>query len=131
MAAWGDLGRVGGFDAGLASALRFGFLLLSASFLGLKVVDVPWLRLKPGWRTTVTSLVLIGLLHAAALERIADTRIAYTPSHVGMVLFVSGLLATQASLLPDLIRLRSRASAVGPYGILIPAARGPRAPPLS
>lgn len=64
--AWGRFG-----DNGSASIEVIG-LSLSLAFFVLKVVDVRFLRLNPGWRSFVAASVIVALLHVNVLNRIAD-----------------------------------------------------------
>ncbi len=146
LASWGSIGNSADV---LAELLRSGFLLASAVFFVLKFVDVPWLRVKPGWRTSVASLIIIGLLHVGILDRATGGQMAYSHGHVGVVLIVSGLLGcdTVLRILAGLmkrrivsVRLRAAPAVCRPtfvIGLLPPqwslACRpcGPRAPPLA
>ncbi len=69
-------------------ALRLLALILSSLFFTLKIADVAWLRLKPGWRPLVASLVVIGFLHVHAISRGAEGELAYSPAHLSVVLIV-------------------------------------------
>lgn len=51
------------------SPLRTLFLVLSALFFALKVVDVPWLRFRTDLRASITWLLILGILHMGALNR--------------------------------------------------------------
>jgi len=70
------------------SVFRFGGLLLAATFCLLKIADVAWLRIRPGWRGAVSMAVVVALLHAGALERAQAGDVSLTPSQVGVFLFV-------------------------------------------
>jgi len=74
------------FDA--STVFRFAGLLLAAAFCLLKVADVPWLRIRPGWRGSVSIAVVLALLHVSVLHRARDGDVALAPSQVGVFLFV-------------------------------------------
>lgn len=79
----------GSGDAGGVAALtRLLGLLASAGFFVLKIIDLPCLRLKPGWRSTATALLIIGLLHWGVIEEAISGEVTISPSHLGVVLFV-------------------------------------------
>jgi hypothetical protein len=86
------LGAVSVHDGWGTSLLRALALAASATFFFLKVVDVRWLRLRPGWRPIVASLVVIGLLHFNVLERVTRTDLSSGPAPLGIVLFAGTLL---------------------------------------
>jgi len=84
------------------AGLRVAGLSLSASFFVLKMADVRWLRLKPGWRSFVAALIATAVLHVGVLERAANSELACSPVHVGVVLFVGA--AGQAARLENRLR---------------------------
>ena len=90
--AWTTLAGVGGENSWFSSCLRVLSLAAATAFFLLKVVDVGWLRVVPGWRSGVASLVIIGLLHVSVLHRAVDAKPPYDPSHLGLVLFVGTLM---------------------------------------
>lgn len=67
-------------------------LSLSVAFCGLKVLDVPFLRLKPGWRSAISAGVAIALLHVGVLDHTPDRQSTVLPSQVGVVLFVGAFV---------------------------------------
>ena len=91
-----------------AVALRLFVLGVSALFFCLKLIDVRWLRVRPGWRSTIYSFTVIGMVHLGVVERVTQTHFAYTQGHLGVVLFAGGALGVRplSSLLPRLLRLR-------------------------
>ena len=91
-----------GDAGGLATLTRLLGLLASAGFFVLKIIDLPCLRLKPGWRSTATALLIVGLLHWGVIEQAVFGEVTVSPSHLGVVLFVV---------------------AVGQTGIRVPVAR--------
>jgi len=107
---WEALGAISGSDAWGTSVLRTLALVASATFFALKIVDVPWLRLQPGWRSVVASLVVIGLLHLNVLERVTRTELSSGPAPLGIVLF-AGTLIESDRLRRALSRLPSIADA--------------------
>jgi hypothetical protein len=44
-------------------------LSFSVAFLGLKVFDIPWLRMPPGWRAQVAFVLIVILLHCGVVGR--------------------------------------------------------------
>lgn len=76
-------GRAESFGTDL---IRGGGLLLGVLFCALKLLDVSFLRLKPGWRSFVCASVAMALLHVGLLERAHGGRDAAVP--VGVVLFI-------------------------------------------
>ena len=93
----------------LAVAVRLFVLGVSALFFCLKFIDVGWLRLRPGWRSTTYSLVVIGIIHLGVVERVTQTDFAYSRGHLGVVLFAGGALGVRplSGLLPRLLRFRA------------------------
>jgi hypothetical protein len=76
----------------LSSWFRFLALIGSAVFFALKIADVSWLRLRPGWRSFISSLVIIALLHVNVLDRATKGELSYSPTHLGIVLCVGTLV---------------------------------------
>lgn len=130
------------------AAIRLGILLTAAVFFALKVADVPWLRVKPGWRTWVASSIVIALLHLGAVDRAAGTRVADTPGHLGIVLFIGAVFcrkplgATASRIASAFVRLlqqhvagRCEAAAARTLGLKRPqwvlagGVGAPRSPP--
>jgi len=86
-----------GDSASIGDALTRGLgLSLGITFCGLKLLDVQFLRLKPGWRSTVAAGVAIALLHVGALDRTPDHGGTISPSQVGVVLFVCAFVDVRA-----------------------------------
>lgn len=75
-------------------ALVFRVLLLTFSslFFVLKIIDVPWLRVLPGWRSTIASVVVVAFLHVSVINRVQGGDVARPGAHLGVGL-VLGLLA--------------------------------------
>lgn len=90
--AWFALDGLSGDAEWLSSVFRFFALIGSAVFFALKIADVSWLRLKPGWRSAVSSLVIVALLHVSVVDRATDGELSYSPVHLGVVLFVGSLV---------------------------------------
>ncbi len=70
-------------------AIGLGRLLIlsaSAAFFVLKVVDVSWLRLKPGWRSWLASGLVVALLHVQVMKRASDGVLDIAPT--GTVAFL-------------------------------------------
>lgn len=76
----------GGFLLGAARGAGF---LASLLFFLLKVADVRWLRLRPGWRPATTAILTVALLHGDPVYRWAssDSPADFEPV---VVLFVVG-----------------------------------------
>lgn len=126
-------------------------LACSAAFFALKIADVRWLRLLPGWRSLVASSVAVALLHVSVVQRAVDADVRVSPAPLGVVLFVSTCVDFDAvrrayrRLAPGQIPLRRLrhghflgellARRVWDAGIepvvldLVPIHRAPRAPP--
>ena len=92
-------------------------LSLSAGFFLLKMADVAWLRLRPGWRSFVAALIATAVLHVGMLERAVDSELACSPAQMGVVLFVGA--AGQAVRLGK--RLRALQDALPRSGARKPA----------
>jgi hypothetical protein len=80
------------------AAFRGVGLLLTAAFCGLKVADVRWLRLRPGWRSTVAASLIVALLHVNVIERAQGGEAALAPGQLGVFLFVGSTLLDTESL---------------------------------
>ena len=52
-----------------ASLARFAGLILSTVYFVLKAADLPVLRLSPGWRSAVSLVLMVALLHVGAIDR--------------------------------------------------------------
>jgi hypothetical protein len=88
-------GFVGGEVAGPDRILRLLMLLASAGFFGLKIIDVSWLRVKPGWRSTVVSLLVVALLHLGVLERSTGADLISPLPASQMVMLAGGVAAAE------------------------------------
>lgn len=71
--------------------VRLALLLASSLFFALKIADVRWLRLLPGWRSTVVSVMVLALLHLGPIERAAGTHLI--GGEAKLVLFAGGAFA--------------------------------------
>ena len=130
------------------AGLRVAGLSLSASFFVLKMIDVRWLRLRPGWRSLVTAVIATAVLHVGVLERAVESELACSPAHVGVVLFVGAAgqvarLERRLRALNDALpRRHTRKPALDlcwqralvyllplPLLAYVPSYSGPRAPP--
>ncbi len=100
----------------LAVAVRLFVLAVSALFFCLKLIDIRWLRLRPGWCSKIYSLVVIGIIHLGVVERVTHSEFVYSPGHLGVVLFAGGALGVRplSGLLPRLLRMRSAPPRVSP-----------------
>ena len=83
--------------------LRLFVLVASAAFFTLKMADVACLRLRPGWRSLIASLVVVALLHVNVLDRAAASDSPYAPAPV-VVLALVGALVESSTLRRGLLR---------------------------
>jgi hypothetical protein len=135
------------------SGLRLFALSIAAIFFALKFADVPWLRLKRSWRSAISSLVIVALLHVNAVQRLADGERMASPTPISAVLFVAvlvdvgavrrrGLHLWNAVVRPSTDRARRRGrrsypcnaawpeAAIPPHSWLARGLLTPRPPPL-
>ena len=149
-ALWSASGGEAEFTVRLSLLSRLVGLTVSAGFFALKIIDVSWLRLKPGWRSGVAAVVIIALLHVGVVDRAISGDFQYDFVHLGVVFFVSACWQAEtikrllglalASLTPvrGLCPLRSGLrlgpaweAAFQPFELAcIPSSIGPRSPPL-
>ncbi len=141
-----------GDQQSIAAFTRLAGLLASAAFFVLKIIDLPCLRLKPGWRSTATALLIIGLLHLGVVERAIEGEVALSPHHLGVVLFAVAIGQARVtvpvtrwlrrfSAAPGLWRLRRHAPErlghawsqvwLALLSFFTPAVVGPRPPPTT
>lgn len=93
------------------TGLRFVGLILSIVVFVLKIIDVRWLRIAPGWRSVVLAVLVIGLLHVGVVERAMHGDAMLDPAHLGLVLFAGSawqLAALKRALSRHLPRLRAQ-----------------------
>jgi len=100
---WPALAAENGFAEQLGTLARLMGLSVSASFFALKIVDVPWLHLRPGWRSVVAAIVVIALLHVAVVDRALGSEQPFDAGRLGIVLFVGTVW--QFDLLARVLRL--------------------------
>jgi hypothetical protein len=127
-------------------------LLASLGFFVLKILDVPWLRVRPGWRAAISAAVVVLLLHVGVVERFARGEFTYSPASFGAVLSAGSvwesaeLRRTWRVLRDSLFRRLSAAVVFTPPAVFRwtawawiesppalshrPGVRSPRAPPL-
>ena len=91
-AEWASLAAVSSHCGWGTTLLRALALTAAAAFFSLKIADVGWLRLCPGWRSLVASLLVIGLIHLNVLQRITRFDSANNTVPLGIVLFAGTLL---------------------------------------
>ena len=84
--------------------LRLVVLVASAAFFALKIADVACLRLKPGWRPLIASVVVAALLHVNVLHRAVESDSPYSPAPVA-ALAVVGTLLESLTLRRGLLRV--------------------------
>lgn len=89
---WFILDGMSGNADRLSSGFRFLALIGSAIFFALKIADVSWLRLRPGWRSFISSLVIVALLHVNVVDRATKGELSYSPTQLGIVLCVGTLV---------------------------------------
>lgn len=142
----------GGDAAPFWAVLRLAGLCASAVFFVLKVIDLPWLRLKPGPRAAVTAVLIVALLHVGVVERTIQAETELSPARAGLVLFAGTVWPVEGlkrglKLVPRVVALARSActdrqlrghvycrqlweSVLQPAArFVIPSYRGPRAPP--
>jgi hypothetical protein len=107
--AWFALDGLSGDAEWLSSGFRFLILIGSAVFFALKIADVSWLRLKPGWRSAISSLVIVALLHVSVVDRAVEGELSYSPVHLGVVFFVGSLVEFDG-LRQGVLRIRGLAA---------------------
>ncbi len=78
-------------DTRVIAIFRLVALCTSVGFFILKIVDVPWLRLRSGWRSIVTFTIVIALIHVGAIDNAIAGELHVSPYEVGLVLFLGGL----------------------------------------
>jgi hypothetical protein len=85
----------------LAAMPRIAGLLLSAAFFVFKIIDVPWLRMRRGWRTAVAAILVVGLLHVGVLDRALGGEVGLDPLHMPwlMLSVVMGAVVLSVQLL--------------------------------
>lgn len=88
-------GLLGGEAGSPDRILRLLMLLASAGFFGLKIIDVSWLRVNPGWRSTVVSLLVVALLHLGVLERSTGVDLINPLPASQMVMLAGGVAAAE------------------------------------
>jgi len=88
-------GLAGGETGGPDRVVRLVMLLASAGFFALKVIDVSWLRVKPGWQSTVVSLLVIALLHVGVLERSTGVNVVDVLPASQLVMLAGGAAAAE------------------------------------
>ena len=149
-ALWSASGGEADFAVRLSLWSRLVALTASAGFFALKIIDVSWLRLKPGWRSGVAAVVVIALVHVGVVDRAVSGDLQYDSVHLGVVFFVGAWWQAEtikrllglalASLTPVRgrrplrfgLRLgRAWEAAFQPLELVcIPSSIGPRSPPL-
>lgn len=59
-----------GVSDGVGFLLRIAGLSASAAFFVLKIIDAPWLRMNGGWRSFVSIVLILILMHVGAIDRV-------------------------------------------------------------
>ncbi len=72
--------------------LRFFVLLVSSSFFVLKLIDVPCLRLRPGWRSAVAAVLVVVLLHVGVARRALNGEANVSPAPWAALLVFGSVL---------------------------------------
>lgn len=75
---------------------------LTAVFCGLKLVDVAWLRLVPGWRSAVAAWMVVALLHVGVLDRSGALEVNDSAAQVALMVGVIG--AFGSSMISNAVR---------------------------
>jgi hypothetical protein len=146
-----DAGRAAEVSAQVGLFARIFGLSLSAAFFGLKILDWPALRMRSGWRSWVTALVIVAVMHVGVMDRALTGEFLFEPSHLGLVFFVGTLwqFETIRNGLRHLAALSRRPQMCRSFGrplgpgwrwidlpavysrVFVPAFVGPRAPPFA
>jgi hypothetical protein len=147
---WSKLGGACGVEGGVSVLIRLFGLSASACFFVLKVVDVPWQRMRRGWRSAAVAIAGVAWLHVGVVERAIAAVGDRSSARRGAVLFAGTLchsnvtrwlLRLVAYIYPP-IRLSRRPHACHPWRRAwemahlpyqtqcVPATSGPRAPPV-
>jgi len=71
------------------------WLLLSSAFFLLKIWDAPFLRLSPGRRSAVTSVLLVAMIHAGAVEHRTGVNLFDVPQSAALVVAVCAITASE------------------------------------
>lgn len=83
---FGSAERIGDYGAPVLRAI---ILAASAAFFVAKIRDVPWLRLRPGWRSTVSAALVIAFLHAGIVQHAQPASDDSTPTRLVASLFLT------------------------------------------
>jgi len=106
---WSSGVDAAGADLGML-VVRSLALGLSACFFVLKLADVTWLRLRPGWRPFIVSLSVMALLHVNVARRAVDGELDYSPASMAALLFV-GTLVESDGVRRNLVRWAKQVAA--------------------
>lgn len=71
--------------------VRIVALFGSLGFFVLKIIDVPWLRLRPGARSWIASTIIVALMHVCAVQRVTEGSSAVSSITIVSVLAAIGL----------------------------------------
>lgn len=132
----------------LALLVRIVGMLLTSVFFVLKIADVRWLRLKPGWRSAIAAIAVVGVIHVGVIDRAVSGDFQTDPAHMGLVFFIGSLYHVETirhrirlalSILTPVRMWRLwRHDSIGraweavflpPQLLVVPAFAPPRAPP--
>lgn len=99
---------VGSTDSGayLSLITRITGLSLSAGFFILKLFDVPWLRMRGGWRGAVVAVLILGMIHVGVIDRMVGDEMGLDPAHMPwlMATFILGSVLLLAELHDAMLR---------------------------
>lgn len=131
----------------VVTGLRFAGLVLSIVAFVLKIIDVRWLRIAPGWRSVVLAVLVVALLHVGVVERAMHGDAMFDPAHLGLVLIAGSawrIAASKRSLSRLFTHIRSqhrrrtsplvlyrlnRVDIASPFEAMLSSICVPRAPP--
>ena len=91
-AAWSGLAGDPATADWAMGGLRLVILLASATLFALKMADVAWLRLRPGWRPLIASVVVVALLHVNVLHRAVERDATYAPAPVAAITLIGAFV---------------------------------------
>ena len=79
------------FSELIGPLLRIVGLAASGAFFVLKIIDLPCLRVKPGWRSMVGVVLIIGLMHVGVVDRTIGGEAATETAQLGFIALVGAV----------------------------------------
>ncbi len=93
----------------LVALFRCAAMAAAAVFFVLKIVDLPVLRFRPGWRSPVSLILIVLLMHVGVIERAFDLNVPDAQGvPIAAALFVAVLTPTILPVITLLCRLFGR-----------------------